>query len=150
MPDNMAITEVVPIALADIRAGSYLGTTAIPGADGVLQAQEVHVFSEAQRGTGEGHRPMAAQPQATMTNATVVDISELVSATGAGRLIKLKYKDGEKTVNVPPTVPVVLFKPGDRSLVVLGAHVSVVAEQRDGKPTALRLSAGRNGFVPPT
>ena len=43
----------------------------------------------------------------------------------------------------------VTFKPGDRSLLVAGAKVLVTAQLRDGKPTALRVLAGRNGFVPP-
>ena len=63
--------------------------------------------------------------------------------------MKLRYKDGEKTVTVPDDVPVVTFKPGDRSLLVPGAKVVVTAQLRDGKPTALRALAGRDGFVPP-
>ena len=61
----------------------------------------------------------------------------------------LKYKDGEKTVVVPADVPVVTFKPGDRTLLVPGAKVQVIAQLRDGKPTALRALAGRNGVAPP-
>jgi hypothetical protein len=32
---------------------------------------------------------------------------------------------------------------------VPGARVLVTAQNRDGKPTALRITAGRNGFAPP-
>ena len=41
------------------------------------------------------------------------------------------------------------MKPGDRSLLVPGAKVMVTAESRNGQPTALRITAGRNGFAPP-
>lgn len=80
-----------------------------------------------------------------MTNATVAD----VVAVAEGRQLKLRYKDAEKTLDVPVGTPVVTFKPGDRSLLVAGAKVLVTAQLRDGKPTALRVLAGRNGFVPP-
>ena len=54
-----------------------------------------------------------------------------------------------KTVIVPDGVPIVTFAPGDAALLVPGAKVIVTATQRDGKPAALRASAGRNGFMPP-
>ena len=49
----------------------------------------------------------------------------------------------------PDGVPIVTFAPGDATLLVPGAKVIVTATQRDGKPVALRASAGRNGFMPP-
>lgn len=61
----------------------------------------------------------------------------------------LKYKEGEKTLIVPTDAPVVTFRPGDRSLLLPGASVSLSAQVIDGKPTALRINAGRNGFALP-
>jgi len=72
-----------------------------------------------------------------------------LDAAPEGRKLKLRYKDGEKTVVVPESVPIVTFKPADRSLLVPGAKVIVFAQLRDGKPTAMRALAGRNGFAPP-
>jgi hypothetical protein len=46
-------------------------------------------------------------------------------------------------------VPVVTFKPGDKALLVPEAKVMVTTQLRDGKPTALRALAGRDGFTPP-
>jgi len=143
--DNFSVNEVLPIEPTAIAPGSYIGTAALPGPDGSLRALEVLVFPEASRGTGEGHVPWDLEPGSTMTNATV---AQLV-ATPQGRSMTLKYKDGEKTVVVPEGVPIVTFKPGDRTLLVAGAKVVVTAQLRDGKPTALRALAGRNGFAPP-
>jgi hypothetical protein len=42
----------------------------------------------------------------------------------------------------------VTFKPGDTPLIVPGARVFVVAVQRSGAPTAIRLVVGRDGFAP--
>ena len=145
LPDKLVVAEVYPIALADIQPGSFIGTAALPQADGTQRAIAITVFPESARGTGEGHRPFDLQPQSTMTNATVAD----VTAAPSGRTLKLKYKDGEKTLVVPADAPVVTFRPGDRSLLVPGASVSLSAQVIDGKPTALRINAGRNGFALP-
>lgn len=145
LSDKLVVTEVYPIDIADIKAGSYIGSAALPQADGTLNALEVLVFPEAMRGVGEGHRPFDLQPQSTMTNATV----DALTSSAVGRTLKLKYKDGEKTLHVPLNVPIVTFRPGDNGLLVVGARLIVTAELRDGRPTALRITAGRNGFAPP-
>jgi len=145
LADNFSVNEVMPIEPTAIAPGSFIGTAALPGPDGSLSALEVLVFPEAARGTGEGHGPWDLQPGSTMTNATVAQ----VVATPQGRSMTLKYKDGEKTVVIPDGVPIVTFKPGDRALLVSGAKVVVFMQVRDGKPTALRALAGRNGFAPP-
>jgi hypothetical protein len=143
--DNFVVNEIVPIEIGAIQPGSYIGTAAMPQPDGSLKALQVTVFPEAARGTGEGSYAWDLQPGSTMTNATVADLV----AAPQGRTLTLKYKDGQKTVVVPPDVPIVTFKPGDRSLLVPGARVQVTAQLRDGKPTALRALAGRNGVSPP-
>ena len=142
---NLVVNEVYPIALSDIKAGSFIGAGAIPQADGEQRAIAVTVFPESMRGTGEGHLPFDFMPQGTMTNATVAD----VVAAPDGRKIQVRYKDGEKTIVVPPGTPVVTFKPADRGLLVPGASVSLSAQSIDGQPTALRISVGRNGFAVP-
>jgi hypothetical protein len=145
LPATLVVSEVYPIALADIQPGSFIGTAAVPQADGTQRAIAVTVFPESARGAGEGHRPFDLLPQSTMTNATV----DQVVAGASGRTLQLKYKDGEKTIVVPPEAPIVTFRPGDRSLLVPGASVSLSAQAVNGVPTALRISAGRNGFVLP-
>ena len=151
-PAAMDVSEVFPLALADIKPGSYIGTAAMPQADGSQLALEVVVFPEAARGTGEGHRPWDLRPESTMTNATVADLAAAPSTVPGGQKLTLRYKDGEKTVVVPPDAPVVSFKPGkadENVLLVPGAKVMITAQEQGGKPTALRVIVGRNGFAPP-
>jgi hypothetical protein len=145
LADNFAVSEVLPIEPSAIKPNGFIGTAAVPGPDGTLRALEVLVFPEAARGTGEGHSAWDLQPGSTMTNATVSELA----ATPEGRTLKLRYKDGEKTVVVPEDVPIVTVKPGERSLLVPGAKVVVFAQVRDGKPTAMRALAGKDGFTPP-
>jgi len=142
---DLVVTEVVPIDPAAIQSGMFVGTTAIAGADGSLSAVEVHVFPEAARGTGEGHRPWDLRPGSTMTNATVTTITSGPNE----RTMTLRYKDGEKTFHVPNGVPVVTSKAADRSLLVAGAKVIVTEQLRDGHAVVTRMLVGRDGFAPP-
>ena len=148
LTDKLVVSEVYPIKLEDIKPGSFIGTAAMPQVDGTQRAIAVSVFPEAARGTAEGHRPFDLLPQSTMTNATVDDVATS-STSAAGRTLKLKYKDGEKTVVVPADAPIVTSRPADRSLLVAGASVSLFAQAIDGKPTALRINVGKNGFALP-
>jgi hypothetical protein len=145
LPEDTGIAEVIPTDITSIQPGSFIGTAALPRADGKLESLEVVVFPEAARGTGEGHFPWDLKPDSSMTNATVADLAR----SSNGRTLKLRYKDGEKTVIVPDGIPVVTLRAGDRSLIVRGAKVFVVAEPDDDQFTVRRLLIGRNGFQPP-
>ena len=161
LTDRTRISKRAASDLSQVRQGSFIGTTAAPRADGTLVASEVHIFSEAMRGTGEGHRPMAGNN--TMTNATVTSISSggaarntMTNATVANvadsngaRRLTLTYKGGHNVVVVPSGTPVTTIDVGEPSLLVPGAHVIVyAANHRDGSLTAERVSVGKNGYVP--
>lgn len=146
---GMPVSEVYSIKLADIKKGSFIGTAAMPQADGSQKALEVLVFPEAARGTGEGHYPWDLEPQSTMTNATVADLAAAPSSGRGGEQMRLRYKGGEKTLFVPRGTPVVTFRPATDALLVAGAKVLVNAQDSNGTPTAMRVLAGRNGFTPP-
>jgi hypothetical protein len=140
------VSALVPAKLSDITAGKYIGVAAMPLADGSQKALEVHIFSEAQRGLGEGFRPWDLQPQSTMTNANV----EATVAAADGQVLTLKYKDGEQRIVVPEGVPIVAFAPGAASDLKPGAHIFVAAAKRlpDGTLEAARINVGK-GIAPP-
>jgi hypothetical protein len=143
LADKTVIRGEVAIKLSEITPGMYLGTTATKQADGSFLASEVHVFSEDQRGTGEGHRPLGSAPQSgvTMTNANVERVEDVMVREVKGRLLKLKYKGGEVNVLVPPDIPVVKRVLGDRSLLKPGAELTVTATQgADGTLTASQIT----------
>ena len=147
LDDNYAVTAIVAIDIAAIKAGSYVGTATMPQPDGTLRSLEVVVFPESGRGTGEGHHPWDLRPGSMMTNATVAEIVEV----GKDRRMTLRYKDGEKVVMVPGDVPIVTFEPGDRTLVKAGAHIVIfgATPRPDGTLTAARISVGRDDLIPP-
>jgi hypothetical protein len=132
-------------SVEEIRPGRYIGTTAVPQADGTLKALEVHVFPPEMAGTGDGHRPWDLTPDSSMTNGVVGEL-----LTSKGRIITVKYKDGEQKVLIPDGMPVVNIEPGDRSLLVPGARVMIFADRSaDGSLTARAISAGKDGVKPP-
>ncbi len=69
--DNVAVIGIAKSALSDIKPNSYIGVSAMPQDDGSQKALAIHIFPEAQRGTGEGFRAWDLRPNSTMTNATV-------------------------------------------------------------------------------
>jgi hypothetical protein len=146
MGSEMRVVGIVKISLSDIKVGSFIGTTTVPGTDGGANAVEVHVFPENMRGTGEGSRPFDLRPNSTMTNATVDQ-----SVVGNdGHTLLIKYKDGEKKVLVSPDTPVVTYVPGDKSELKAGAKViAFFKKMPDGTFEANRISVGRDGLTPP-
>ena len=147
LADNYRVTAVVKLDRAAIKPGAFVGTASMPRSDGSFVSLEVLVFPESMRGSGEGHYPWDLQTGSMMTNATVADV---VGAGAEGRKMTLRYKDGEKSVVVPEDVPVVTFEPGDRAMLVPGAHVLLTARREpDGTLTAAGVAVGKDGLVPP-
>jgi hypothetical protein len=146
LADNARIMAFVKASINDIKPNSYIGVTAMPQTDGTQKAIAIHIFSEAQRGTGEGFRPWDAQPGSTMTNAAV----DTTVAGVDGQSVTVKYKDGEKKVLIPPSTPIVAYAPGDKAEVKPGAQIIIfaAAKQPDGTLTAPAINVGR-GVAPP-
>ena len=141
------VIAVVKASMADIKENTFLGSAAMPQPDGTQKALEVHIFPEAMRGTGEGHRPYAPVKGSTMTNGA----SAGATVTGVdGSAIKVKYKDGEKLIVVPPNTPIVRYEIGSAADLKSGAHFTVLAATKkpDGTLKAARINVGRDGTVP--
>jgi len=147
MADNVSVRGIVKAALSDIKDNSFIGVTGMPQADGSQKAVEIHIFPEAMRGTGEGHRPWDLQPGSTMTNAAVAQMVKGVD----GDVITLKYKDGEKKVVVTPQTVIVTYVPGDKGELKPGAKIFIAgaAKKEDGTLEAASISVGRDGLTPP-
>ena len=167
-PDGQSTSVTVPAdlrimanangKLSDIKPGDFVGSAADKGPDGKLHAEEVHIFPETMRGTGEGHRPMGPNPDRTMTNGTVAMsdpesrtmTNGTVSATAgsASVILTIHYKEGEQRIEVAPGTPIVVLVPGDRSLIKPGGTVSLAAAQKDTGMVATSLTAEKDGVKP--
>jgi len=146
LPDNVMVVALTKASLADIKQGSYVGVAGMPQPDGSQKALEVHIFPEAMRGTGDGHRGWDLQPSSTMTNGAV----EQTAASSDGQTLTLKYKDGEKKILVGTDTPIVTYAPGDKSELKAGAPIFISAATKlpDGTFTTPRVNVGR-GVAPP-
>ena len=147
LADNAQVRTVVGKTIADVKQGLFVGITAMPQPDGTQKAVEIHIFPEAARGTGEGHRPWDLMPGSTMTNANV---DSEVAVTDGKKLV-LKYKDGDKTFIVPDNVKVVMFAPGATADIKPGAKIFIVGAKKlpDGTFEAPAITVGTNGVDPP-
>ena len=147
LADNAVIRTVTGKTVADVKQGLFVGITAMPQPDGTQKAVEIHIFPEAARGTGEGHRPWDLMPGSTMTNANVD--SEV--AISDGKKLVLKYKDGDKTFIVPDNIKVVMFAPGTAADVKPGAKIFIVAAKKlpDGTLEAPGATVSSGGVDPP-
>jgi outer membrane lipoprotein SlyB len=147
LADDVKVLAVDRKSMADVKQGVFVGITAMPQPDGSQKAVEIHIFPEALRGTGEGHRPWDLMPNSTMTNANI----ESAVASSDGKELVLKYKDGEKKFVVPANVEVVMFDPAAVADLKPGEKIFVVAgkKQADGTILAPSIVVGRNGVNPP-
>ena len=68
-----------------------------------------------------------------------------------GPKLVLKYKDGEKTIVVPPNVTVVTFAPATTADLKPGENIFVAAatKEPDGTLDAPNVTVGRDGVNPP-
>jgi hypothetical protein len=143
---DATVFGVTEATVADIKPGAYIGVGATPQPDGSLRAVQVTVLAESQRGLSEGHRPWDARPNSTMTNGTV----DQTVASVDGRVVIVKYKDGEKKIIVPPDARVLAYQAGDKSELKPGAHIAIVRaiKKPDGSLETNRVNVGRGEVVP--
>ena len=146
MSGDLRVVGVVKAELSDIKPGSFIGATTVPGPDGAPKAVEIHIFPEEMRGTGEGSRPYDLKPNSSMTNATVSEST----VSSDGHTLLVKYKGGEKRVDISPDTAIVTFVPGEKSELKAGARViAFIKPMPDGSFETGRVSVGRDGITPP-
>jgi hypothetical protein len=135
-------TEIMtsrPGTLADIKSGSFLGTTNTPTGAASGDSTEVHIFPPGVK-MGEGDRPMGPQASGSrMTNGTVSSTAKgsgggarmtngsvgTVAKAGSSLTMKVAYAGGTRTVTVTDKTPITVLtrlkptalKPGENVLV---------------------------------
>jgi hypothetical protein len=142
---DLAVSAMKNMSLADIKPGSFIGTTTKTAPSGEHVAVEVHVFPESARGTGEGDRPWDLGPGSAMTNGNVDTVVKSVD----GRKLKVSYKGGTKEVTVPEGAPVVTPIPASRADLVVGKKVFLMASGDPSSLSAARVTVEKDGVVPP-
>lgn len=146
--DPLTIGYNVEYDIEDLEPGVQLGVTTISGPDGNPEPFEVHVMDDAGNVSTPWQHDLA--PDAMMTNGVIAS----AETVGEGREITVHYETeamgGDVTVVVPDDIPVLrTFNDGDRSLLVPGAFVFVVASPgEDGGYSTNYIQAEKDGVAP--
>jgi hypothetical protein len=173
LTDNTTYLKVEKSNLNRIEKGSFIGT-ATKDVGGMQVALEVVIFPPSMRGTGEGHYAWDKIPDTTlsggavtsssMTNGSVSAVStsvpkvnstmtngDVAAAQSQGGVTHLvvTYKDGQQNVLVPPTAPIVTFRPGTKALVAKGNDVFIKATETGSGLVANTVAVGLDGVKPP-
>ena len=140
--DNGPVRNIVKASLADIKAGSYLAITAMPQPDGSQKAVAILIFPAGPK-PPDGFSNWDFMPGSTMTNATV---DNQVTSVDGQKLV-VKYKDGEKTIVVPPNAEITTFKAATMADVKPGQKIFIFAAKKmpDGGLEAPNISVGDYG-----
>ena len=159
--------------LNKVEKGSYIGT-ATKDVGGTQVALEVVIFPPSMRGAGDGHYTWdkirdttlsgGAQTSSSMTNGNVSAVStsaatvnstmtngDVAASQSQGGLTHLvvTYKGGQQDVLVPPTAPIVTFRPGTKALVAKGNDAFIKATQTASGLVANTVAVGVDGVKPP-
>ena len=147
LADNYTVMGVAKASLDDVGNGKFIGTTTVGERNRNLIAEEVHIFPENMRGTGEGHYDWDLRPNSKMTNANVANVTSM----GKDRVMTVQYKGGEKKILVTSRTAVVSYEPASRSDLKPGTPVFINAAERqpDGTYSAPRVNVGLRGQIPP-
>jgi hypothetical protein len=170
---NTTYLKVEKSNLNSVEKGSFIGT-ATKDVGGTQVALEVVIFPPSMRGAGEGHYAWdkipdttlsgGAQTSSSMTNGNVSTVStsaatvnstmtngDVAASQSQGGVTHLvvTYKGGQQDVLVPPTTPIVTFRPGTKALVAKGDDVFIKATQSGSGLVANTIAVGVDGVKPP-
>ena len=148
------ILQQAPKTLADIQSGDYVGATMTKTPQGGLNAQEVHIFPPALKGSGEGFYPATPGSSRFILNGTVTGATGSVlmvkfrgasgdgaKCTGRAPVNPLNGCKGSATIAVDAAAPVIALTNGNKSLLVPGAVLALsIMAGPDGRPVTPGLT----------
>jgi hypothetical protein len=142
LADDVRVAALVKATLADIKPDSFIGVAGVPQPDGSINAYSIHIFLPAQRGVvADRHGEWDGRPNSTMTNGYVAN--SVVAKDG--ETLMVKYKDGEKKINVTKDTVIASVAPGNKDELKAGTAIIIMQsdKQSDGSVTAKNLYIGR-------
>jgi len=145
--DDARVSALTKASLADFKNDTFIGIAGVPRPDGSIEAYSIHIFLPAQRGVvADRHGPWDGRPNSTMTNAY---IEGTPAAAADGQVLKVKYKDGEKSIIVTPQTSIAAAAPGSKDEIKVGAQLIIFASEKmaDGATLAKVMYVGR-GVTP--
>jgi len=150
LKDGATVRAVIPAKLIDIKAGTNVGITSSPQADGSLSAVEVHIFPAGQN-INQAHFAWDLMPNTFMTNGPVQTSVAAVDA----QVLTVQYKTGdkveEKQIKITPKTTIVGYEPSNKAELKPGVKVFVAGAPKlpDGSLDVANISYGKDGMTPP-
>ena len=150
LKDNATVRAMVPAKLTDIKAGTAVGITSSPQADGSLSAIEVHIFPAGQN-VNAAHFNWDLMPNTFMTNGPV---QQSIAAVD-GQMLTVQYKTGDKVedkqIKVTPKTTIVGYEPATKADLKPGMKIFVAGAPKlpDGSLDVANISYGKDGLTPP-
>jgi hypothetical protein len=93
---------------------------------------------------------LSAPFEVPAVNSAVTNGDVAAAAPKSGiRQLTVTYTGGEQTILVPPTAPIVTFKPGSASDVAAGNNIFILATKDGTRITAHLVALGAGGVRPP-
>jgi hypothetical protein len=134
---------VVKTDIGAVKEGKFVGITSVEK-NGKRVAKEVHVFADSLRGLAEGHYPwdLDSTPN-MMTNANIAKVQNV----GPDRVLKLTYKGGEQTIEIPPSAVIVAFDKSSPDQLQAGRKVFAIGKK--GEAALAAIVVGAPGITPP-
>jgi hypothetical protein len=142
LADDVRVAALVKGSLADVKPDSFIGVAGVPQPDGSINAYSIHIFLPAQRGVvPDRHGDWDGRPNSTMTNGYVAN--SVVAKDG--ETLMVKYKDGEKKINVTKDTVIASVAPGNKDELKAGTAIIIMQsdKQPDGSVTAKNIYVGR-------
>ena len=147
------ILKEEPKALADVPAGAFVGAT-LGKISGAFSAQEVHIFPENLRGSGEGLYPATPGSSRFILNGAVTAAAPTTlsvkfrgaggdgaACTGRAPINPLVGCQGNATIVVAAGTPVIALVAADKSQIKPGAVLALsIMAGPDGKPVTPGLT----------
>ena len=124
----------------DIKPESYISVLSSPGEE----AAGVVIYSPSERGFEAGRQPWDTKPGA------ILNAGWIVAREGRDPVrVRLRHSEGEPQFALPAAVPTTRMAPGEKALLVPGAHVVVFARtDAGGLVNADTIVVGRQGVRP--
>jgi hypothetical protein len=134
--------------LTDIPAGAFVGATLSKSPAGAWEAQEVHIFPDRLRGSGEGLYPATPGSSRFILNGSVTGTTPTAisvkfrgaggdgaNCTGRAPINLLTGCQGSATIAAGAATPVLALTPADKSLIKPGAVLALsIMAGPDGRP----------------
>ncbi len=150
LKDNASVRGVIKGSLADIKAGTMVGITSMPQADGSLKAVEIHIFP-AGLNVNQNHFPWDLMPNSMMTNGRVE--TSVASVDGQTLTVEYKAKDKpaeQKKITVTPQTIIAAYAAATKADLKAGQKIFVANAPKlpDGTIEVASISYGKE-IAPP-